>query len=80
MKRAFLMVLITGLAGCVTAKPIVPELAGKPRIKINDQPQTLAVDEPLDAAPSENPVPENNDTKRSTKHVRKKAKAGNANR
>ncbi|HET9239202.1 MAG TPA: hypothetical protein VFO10_18220 [Oligoflexus sp.] len=77
MKNTFLVILIAGFTGCVTTKPIVPELAGKPRVKINDQPQNLAIDEPLDAAPAENHAPDNKDTKGSTKHVRKKSKAGN---
>ncbi len=80
MEKAFLILWIAALSGCVSTNPVVPELAGKPRIKINEQAQTSTVEPPLTTAPTETPAPDHNDIKGSNKHVRKKIKGGSANR
>ena len=75
IKKLFLLTIFLTLSACATTqKPIVPELEGKQRIKINDQVQTSEGPEPTKEAA---PIPAAKDTKGSSKNVRKKGKAGN---
>jgi hypothetical protein len=79
MKRMILLTIIATLGGCVTTKPVVPELAGKPRLKINDQESIPTVAEPPNAVLAPAPVAKNTkDSKGSKKNVRKTNNTGNA--
>ena len=78
MIKIFLILVASFFAGCVTTKPVVPALQGKPLIKINEQAQAPDATEPIDTPIA--PAPDNKDTKESSKHVRKKTKGGDASR
>jgi len=73
MKKIILMLaLLAAIGGCVTPKPVVPELAGKPRIKINDQESIPTDAEPPNVALAPEPEKkETKDTKGSKRNVRK---------
>ena len=76
MRLFFTFFTFAALLGCVTPKPVVPALAGKPRVKINEQAQSSNVSEPLSPPKAEASAPANTDKKGSQKNVRKKTKGG----
>lgn len=72
------LLFVLNLSGCVTPKPVVPELAGKPRVKINKQ-DSVALDSEFPKAEVAPAPTEKNlkDSKGSKKNVHKTINGGN---